>query len=189
MGDEAKLSLKEQQNLISLAQAHHDAAMNQLIEMHMPLVYALANRFSPCTNCRDELVQSGVLGLIQAIQHYDLTSNTKLITYAFSWIMGEMRAALRTIERSKEVSIDQWENGEESIYDCEAIQSLESLHLSHMDLRQALMQLNKDARLLIYLRFYREKTQKETAVILRKSQSQISKLERRTLEELKFWLN
>ena len=57
-----------------------------------------------------------------------------------------------------------------------------------VDLHLALARLSSQARTLIILRYFRDHTQKETAELMGVSQSQISKMERHALENLRLWL-
>ena len=53
------------------------------------------------------------------------------------------------------------------------------------DIRFAIDSMNQEEQKLIMLRFFRDKTQQETACLLNKSQAQISKMERRALDHLR----
>ena len=53
------------------------------------MIYKLANSFSH-DNCED-LFQVGVIGLIQAYYNYDKSYDTKFSTYAYSYILGQMK--------------------------------------------------------------------------------------------------
>jgi len=58
------------------------------------------------------------------------------------------------------------------------------LNIQHIDLRLALAKLSTEEQIVICMRYYRDKTQRESAVLLGKSQAQISKMERRALNTL-----
>ena len=57
------------------------------------MIYKLANNFN--SNIREDLFQVGVLGLINAYQNYDESYNTKFSTYAYPYIIGEMKKYIR----------------------------------------------------------------------------------------------
>jgi len=59
------------------------------------------------------------------------------------------------------------------------------IDVDRVSLRVALETLCEDERCLIYLRYFRDRTQQETARLLQKSQAQVSKLERRALDRLR----
>ena len=56
------------------------------------------------------------------------------------------------------------------------------------DIHLALGRLSDQEQTLIILRYFRDHTQKETAKLMKLSQAQISRIERRALESLRFWL-
>ena len=62
---------------------------------------------------------------------------------------------------------------------------LQSDETEASDIRFAIDSLNQEEQKLVMLRFFRDKTQRETACLLCKSQAQISKMERRVLDHLK----
>jgi RNA polymerase sporulation-specific sigma factor len=70
-----------------------DDNIRTLIEQNIRLVYAAAKRFSFAD--RDEIVQSGCLGLTEAARRYDPTRGIAFSTYAVPYILGEMKAFLR----------------------------------------------------------------------------------------------
>ncbi len=70
-------------------------ARAQLIERHLPLVRALARRFSHRGEQLDDLVQAGSLGLIKAVDRYDPGRGSSLAAYAIPTIVGEIQRYLR----------------------------------------------------------------------------------------------
>ena len=67
----------------------------------------------------------------------------------------------------------------------EALHSTDNVDLDTLNVRMALDQLGKEERRLVILRFFRDRTQRETAQILGKSQAQVSRTERRALDQLR----
>ncbi len=70
-------------------------ARQRLIELHLPLVRALARRFARRGEQFEDLVQVGAVGLIKAIDRYDPTRGSSLTAYAVPTIVGEIRRHLR----------------------------------------------------------------------------------------------
>ena len=70
-------------------------ARRRLIEEHLPLVRALAQRFSSRGEQLDDLTQVGALGLIKAVDRYDPVRGSSLAAYAVPTIVGEIRRHLR----------------------------------------------------------------------------------------------
>jgi RNA polymerase sigma-B factor len=71
------------------------AAREQLIERYMSLVRSLARRYSYRGEQLDDLVQIGAIGLIKAIDRFDLSRNVELTTYATPNIIGEIKRHFR----------------------------------------------------------------------------------------------
>lgn len=74
----------------ALAQAGDCQALSALVRQHMPLVQALARRFSAC----EDAFQQGCMGLVAAIRHFREELGHQFSTYAVPWILGEMRRGL-----------------------------------------------------------------------------------------------
>ena len=71
------------------------AAREQLIERYMSLVRSLARRYASRGEPFDDLVQIGAIGLIKAIDRFDLTRGVELTTYATPNIIGEIKRHFR----------------------------------------------------------------------------------------------
>jgi RNA polymerase sigma-B factor len=82
-----------------LLRAYHDsgdlAAREQLIERYMSLVRSLARRYSYRGEQLDDLIQIGAIGLIKAIDRFDLERGVELTTYATPNIIGEIKRHFR----------------------------------------------------------------------------------------------
>jgi RNA polymerase sigma-B factor len=70
-------------------------AREQLIEQYMSLVRSLARRYSYRGEQLDDLVQIGSIGLIKAIDRFDLSRSVELTTYATPNIIGEIKRHFR----------------------------------------------------------------------------------------------
>src|SRR2546428_8820452 len=70
-------------------------AREQLIEQYMSLVRSLARRYSYRGEQLDDLVQIGAIGLIKAIDRFDLSRGVALTTYATPTIIGEIKRHFR----------------------------------------------------------------------------------------------
>jgi RNA polymerase sigma-B factor len=71
------------------------SAREQLIEQYMSLVRSLARRYSYRGEQLDDLVQIGAIGLIKAIDRFDLSRGVELTTYATPNIIGEIKRHFR----------------------------------------------------------------------------------------------
>ena len=71
------------------------AAREQLIEQYMSLVRSLARRYAYRGEQLDDLVQIGAIGLIKAIDRFDVNRGVELTTYATPNIIGEIKRHFR----------------------------------------------------------------------------------------------
>src|SRR5246500_175589 len=71
------------------------AAREQLIERYMSLVRALARRYAYRGEQLEDLVQIGAIGLIKAIDRFDVDRGVELTTYATPNIIGEIKRHFR----------------------------------------------------------------------------------------------
>ena len=70
-------------------------AREQYIKGNLRLVLSVIQRFSGNQENIDDLFQIGCIGLIKAIDNFDITQNVKFSTYAVPMILGEVRRYLR----------------------------------------------------------------------------------------------
>lgn len=68
--------------------------MDNLIEENINYVYALTNYFKNYGS-REDLFQAGCIGLLKAYNNFDSTRNVKFTTYAYPFIIGEMKKLVR----------------------------------------------------------------------------------------------
>jgi RNA polymerase sporulation-specific sigma factor len=70
-------------------------AREQLVEENMGLVYTVVRRFAGRGCEQEDLVQIGCIGLLKAIDHFDVSFEVRFSTYAVPMITGEIRRFLR----------------------------------------------------------------------------------------------
>jgi RNA polymerase sigma-B factor len=66
-----------------------------LVEAHLPLVIYLAKRFSNRSEPLDDLIQVGSIGLIKAIDRFDIERGLEFSTFATPTILGEIKRHFR----------------------------------------------------------------------------------------------
>lgn len=69
--------------------------IEEAIYNNQRLVYSIAQYFKNYKN-KDDLYQAGYLGIVNAYNNYDPNYNCKFSTYAYTYILGEMRKLVRT---------------------------------------------------------------------------------------------
>ncbi len=89
------LSAKEKEVLLKRVKEGDEAARDELIRGNLKLVLSVIKRFSSRGENVDDLFQIGCIGLIKAIDNFDITLNVQFSTYAVPMIVGELRRYLR----------------------------------------------------------------------------------------------
>ncbi|NPV29708.1 MAG: RNA polymerase sporulation sigma factor SigG [Firmicutes bacterium] len=94
----AKLSVltnSQMRELFLAVKAGDRSAREKLIRGNLRLVLSVIQRFANRGEYVDDLFQVGCIGLIKAIDNFDLSQNVKFSTYAVPMIIGEIRRYLR----------------------------------------------------------------------------------------------
>lgn len=90
-----KLKEKQMKELMLLVKAGDNEARNQFIMCNIRLVLSVLQRFWNIKQNPDDVFQVGVIGLIKAIDNFDVSLDVKFSTYAVPMIIGEIRRFLR----------------------------------------------------------------------------------------------
>lgn len=85
----------ETMELIKMARSGDKLARDQVIQNNMGLVYSIVSRYTGRGYDQEELIQIGAIGLIKAVDKFDLTFEVKFSTYAVPLISGEIKRFLR----------------------------------------------------------------------------------------------
>lgn len=173
---------------------------DKLIEHNLRLVVYIARRFENTGVDLDDLISVGTIGLIKAVNSFNVEKNIKLATYASRCIENEILMHLRrTVKIKSEISFDEplntdWEGNELMLSDVMGTdgdvvyKKIENGVESEL-LGVALTKLNDREREIMELRYglsgEEEKTQREVADMLGISQSYISRLEKKIILRLK----
>lgn len=193
---------EESQMLDLLDSEYREKARSTLVERNLRLVVYIAKKFDNTGVGVEDLISIGTIGLIKAINTFNIRKNIKLATYASRCIENEILMFLRKNNKIKlEVSIDEplnvdWDGNELLLSDI--LGTEEDCVYKNMEedanrqmLRVAMKNLSAREKVIIDLRFGlnsrdgKEKTQKEVADLLGISQSYISRLEKKIMRRLK----
>lgn len=233
-----------ERTLALIEQAHQGdkAAREMLVEENLGLVFTVVRRFTGRGCEMEDLIQIGSIGLLKAIDKFDLAYEVKFSTYAVPLIAGEIKRFLRDdgiikVSRSlketamliygtkevlekrlgREPTMEELEEElgiprEDMMLALEASAEVESIYrpihqgdgnavllvdkleekenanekiLNHMLLEQLLKILEEQERQLIDLRYFKDKTQMETARELGISQVQVSRMEKKILKKMR----
>lgn len=85
------LTFEQERELLKRAQMGNIEARNELIMHNMRLVKSIAGHYTCAGLDNDDLISIGSMGLIPAIEKFDLTSTHKFSTYATYWIKQAIR--------------------------------------------------------------------------------------------------
>ena len=217
------------------------SARDKLIKGNLRLVLSVIQRFTGRGEDIDDLFQIGVIGLIKAINNFDLTKEVRFSTYCVPMISGELRRHLRdyshvkvsrslrdlaykaiqskdrlTVKLQREPSMDEiaediGEKRSDIVIALESISDPVSLYepvysdsddalfimdqisdkndvesrMNELTIRDAINQLGQRERNILYLRFFRGRTQTEVAKEIGISQAQVSRLEKSAIRSIK----
>ncbi len=196
----APLEKDEEDKLVLQHREGSKRARDKLVEHNLRLVVYVAKKFEGSGVSIEDLISIGTIGLIKAVNTFDLDKNIKLATYASRCIENEILMYLRKVNhRRLDISLDEplnvdWDGNELLLSDVLGSDGLEiNDGLESEDERRILYEcmaeLSERERLIMNMRFgmcgYEEKTQKEVADELGISQSYISRLEKRIISKLK----
>ena len=190
---------EEQQTVRNFLDGDEDARL-KLIEHNLRLVVYIAKKFDNTGVDMDDLVSIGTIGLIKAVGSYNPDKNIKLATFASRCIENEILMHLRKTSKTRsEISLDEplnvdWEGNTLLLSDIlgtdadcvyNDVESSDECRI----LRNTFEKLPPRERQIVSLRFglygKDEMTQKEIADMMGISQSYISRLEKKIVENLK----
>lgn len=190
----------EEASLLVHLSAGERAARSTLIERNLRLVVYIARKFENTGVGIEDLVSIGTIGLIKAVNTFNVEKKIKLATYASKCIENEILMYLRRNSRTRsEVSFDEplnvdWDGNELLLSDVMGTENdliskpLEE-EVDRLLLQRALAKLTDREKRIMELRFGlmdgMERTQKEVADSLGISQSYISRLEKRIIKRLR----
>ena len=89
------LTNEEMEVLFRKLQSGDIFAKEELINGNLKLVLSILRKYSSRCDNMDDLFQVGCIGLIKAIDNFDLSHNVKFSTYAVPMIVGEIKRYLR----------------------------------------------------------------------------------------------
>ena len=96
--DTAKLTVLKEAEKIALLKKMHQGDKNareELINGNLRLVLSVIQRFVNRGENLDDLFQVGCIGLMKAIDNFDISLDVRFSTYAVPMIIGEIRRYLR----------------------------------------------------------------------------------------------
>lgn len=89
------VAVEDTMALIGRAQQGDKEAQSLLVEQNMGLVWSIVRKFANRGHELDDLAQIGAMGLLKAIDKFDISYEVRFSTYAVPMIMGEIKRFLR----------------------------------------------------------------------------------------------
>lgn len=198
-----KLSDEEEHMYLELyAKNKDETARAKLIEHNLRLVAHIAKKYENTQEDKDDILSIGIIGLMKAVDSYQLTANNKLATYAARCIENEILMHLRANKNKRNliylqspVAMDKDGNEVEllDLIEDKNIDIMASYEKKVMekDLAKALKTLSSREYEIISRRYginRASQTQKEIAKDMNISRSYVSRIEKRALLKLYFLL-
>lgn len=196
----APLSEVDEKELLDKLKNKDKDAINTLVEKNLRLVVYISKKFENSGVNIEDLISIGTIGLIKGVNSYNTDKNIKLATYASRCIENEILMYLRKYNRIKtEISIDEPINVDSEGNDLSLADILgtdnDAIFKSIEDeenkkiLIKSIESLDDREKVIMKLRYgfdgKDELTQKEVADKLGISQSYISRLEKKVINDLK----
>lgn len=194
------LEAEEELEMLKRLKEKDFEARQVLVERNLRLVVYIAKKFENTGIGIEDLISIGTIGLMKAINTFNVDKKIKLATYASRCIENEILMYLRRNNKIKgEISIDEPLNKDSDgnelllsdILGTEPDITSRRLEdeIDKKLLRISIENLNKREKQIMELRFgfegKKELTQKEVATMLGISQSYISRLEKKIIEKMK----
>lgn len=199
------LEKEEEMQLLKKLKTGDGKARDLLIEHNLRLVVYVAKKYDGSAKASlEDLISIGTIGLVKAVNTFDIDKNIKLATYASRCIENEILMHLRKTNKLKmEVSLDEplnvdYDGNELLLGDIIGTEEdVVSKAITENEQRQAmyaaLKELSAREQEIMILRYglngKDELTQKDVAELMGISQSYISRLEKKIIRKLRRKLN
>lgn len=172
-----------------------------LIERNLRLVAHIAKKYVNTDEDMEDLISIGTIGLIKAVNTFDVTKGNRLVTYAARCIDNELLMKLRAKKKtSKEVSLYEPIGTDKEGNEINLLDIIEQEQIDIVDRMEMETNLGKLAEIMERTLSDREKeiilmryglltgeeiTQREIGALLGISRSYVSRIEKRALEKLR----
>lgn len=195
------LDEKEEEKYLQLLKTGDKKAKSILIERNLRLVAHIVKKYQIPNKDIDELISIGTVGLIKAIDSFDVTKGTRLATYASRCIENEILMLFRNNKKQKSetflqdpIGVDK-EGNEISLIDVlssekdsviDKVEMKLQIKALYNKMNSALTEREGEILKMRYgLKDGKCKTQREIAGMLGISRSYVSRIEKKALKKLK----
>ena len=195
------LDEKEEEKYLQLLKTGDKKAKSILIERNLRLVAHIVKKYQIPNKDIDELISIGTVGLIKAIDSFDVSKGTRLATYASRCIENEILMLFRNNKKQKSetflqdpIGVDK-EGNEISLIDVlssekdsviDKVEMKLQIKALYNKINSALTEREEEILKMRYgLKDGKCKTQREIAGMLGISRSYVSRIEKKALKKLK----
>ena len=199
------LDEKEEEKYLQLLKTGDKKAKSILIERNLRLVAHIVKKYQIPNKDIDELISIGTVGLIKAIDSFDVTKGTRLATYASRCIENEILMLFRNNKKQKSetflqdpIGVDK-EGNEISLIDVlssekdsviDKVEMKLQIKALYNKMNSALTEREGEILKMRYgLKDGKCKTQREIAGMLGISRSYVSRIEKKVLSKLKSYIS
>ena len=198
------MSSDDERKYFILCRAGDTDARDKLIEHNLRLVAHIVKKYYTTSKNQDDLMSIGTIGLIKAIDSFDITNGTRFATYASKCLQNEILMYFRAQKKlSSEVSINETididKDGNPLTYidiiscDDTIADDLDLKVKSAKAMKIIKNDLNDRERQIIVMRYGLDGkpavTQREIALLLNISRSYVSRIEKSALEKINIRLS
>ena len=184
------LKSSETMELLRRSKAGDRQAREELIEGNLRLVLSVIQRFAGRGESVDDLFQVGCVGLIKAIDNFDISQPVKFSTYGVPMIVGEIRrylrdnSAIRVSRSMRDTAYRVLQAREHLMAENQKEPTVEEIMLKSTRI-VSLFTMDPRERRILSLRFYEGKTQMEVSAEVGISQAQVSRLEKGAINTIR----
>ncbi|MDR1376290.1 MAG: sigma-70 family RNA polymerase sigma factor [Synergistaceae bacterium] len=154
-------------------------AREELIIAYRPLVFWLAGKLKVFPSLRQDIVQEGMLALINAVDRFDPGRDLRFTTYAYHRVRGQMINLLDRSERRAPIPVDD---------DCLFAEEIESPDEGWQDVAESIDRLRGKEAAVVSALFFEGKQPSEVADEQKMDISHVYRLRRSAVAKIREWL-
>ena len=163
-----------------------ESARDELILAYRPMVYWFAKKLKVPYSTYPDLIQEGMVALINAVDVFDVKRNNRFSTYAYYKIRGRMINFLQRVEAKAPIPVD------DDVFDDDNRTAISWSDTSSsewtIDLQQAMEKLTDREANIINALIVEGKPAKDVASEISLDVSHVYRIRRKALSKLKKWL-
>lgn len=185
---ESEKRFEEETELWLRCSVGDEDAREELILAYRPMVYWLAKKLRVPYNTYPDLIQEGMVAVINAVDTFDISRKNHFSTYAYYKIKGRMINFLQRVEAKAPVPADEAVLTEEDMRASAAVMSEADRTEWTIDLQQALGRLSEREADIVTALVLEGRKAKEIAAEINIDVSHVYRIRRKAVGKLRKWL-